>query len=124
MGHVLDSVRSDMYGSRDDDGTTNYVTINTSDTTSGFDVSGSEGGHVIQLTYANGAGNDFDFTLDFSIDGVSWASVSETAQNVADASGVIMWDMIGTGTNFVRVSWTANSGSMDIYLQLSEKRRH
>ena len=125
MGFVLDTIlREDLIGSRDDDGTTNYESINSSGNSESADASRSEGGYLLSITYDNGVGNDVDFFLEGSLDGVSYAPIPDTSSNITDADGSITWDVIDSNTNFVRITWTVNSGSMDIYGQYSAKRRH
>lgn len=125
MGFVLDSIlREDLIGTRDDDGTTNYEAINASGDSAIADSSRSEGGFLLSVTYENGVANDVDFFLEGSLDGVTYAPIPDTTGNVADASGSITWDVIDSNTNFVRIAWTVNAGSVDIYGQYSAKRRH
>lgn len=125
MGFVLDSIlREDLIGSREDDGTTNYESINVSGNSEEADASRSEGGFLLSITYANGVGNDVDFFLEGSVDGVSFAPIPDTTGNVIDASGSVTWDVIDSNTNVIRIGWTVNTGSIDIYGQYSAKRRH
>jgi len=124
MGFVLDSIlKEDLIGSRDESGTT-FETINISGNTISSDSSKSEGGFLLSITYENGVGNDIDFFLEGSLDGQAYAPIPDTTQNITDASGSITWDVIDSNSNFVRIGWTVNSGSVDIYGQYSAKRRH
>jgi hypothetical protein len=127
MGQPLDAIlRADLKGSRNDDGTTNYETINISEATASDDVSGSEQGGLVVVEYANGVGNDIDFTVQGSADNISFADLASNAatENVTDASGMIIFDLANFNGNFVRLSYTVNSGSADIYVYSSFKRRH
>lgn len=125
MGFVLDSIlREDLIGSREDDGTTNYEAINASGNSAEADASRSEDGFLLSITYDNGVGTDIDFFLEGSLDGITFAPIPDTTGNVADASGSVTWDVIGSNTNVVRIAWTVNSGSVEIYGQYSAKRRH
>lgn len=125
MPQVLDAIlKEDLIGSREDDGTTNYETINSSGSSESADSSRSEGGFLLSVTYDNGVGNDVDFFLEGSLDGISYAAIPDTTQNIADASGSHTFDVTASNANFVRIAWTVNSGSVDIYGQYSAKRRH
>lgn len=126
MGFVLDAIiRLDLIGSRDDDGTTNYQTINSTDTTVDADLSGSEQGYLAAIDYANGVGTiDVTFFLEGSEDGISFAQLPDSAQQITDASGSITWDVIDSNANFVRIAWTVVSGTLDVYGRVSAKRRH
>lgn len=124
MGQPLDSIlKKDLYGSRDNNGNINYETINTNGNSIKADLSGSEQGYFVAITYTNGASLDVDFNLEVSEDGISFVPI-DTAINVTDASGEIIWDVIDSNANFIRVSWAFNSGSVDIYARTSAKRRH
>lgn len=127
MGQPLDAIlRADLKGSRDDDGTTNYETINVSDFTESDDISGSEQGGLVVIEYDNGVGNSIELTVQGSADNISFADVTSTdaSTTVTDASGIVIFDMNNFNANYVRVAYTVNSGSMDIYVYSSFKRRH
>ena len=125
MGFVLDAIlKKDLIGSRDDDGTTNFENINMSGNSDFAEANRSEGGFLLSITYANGVGNNVDFFIEGSLDGIAYAEIPDSSQNIADASGSITWDIIDSNANFIRISWTVNSGSVDIYGQYSAKRRH
>jgi hypothetical protein len=126
MGQPLDAIiKKELYGSRDESGTT-YVTINVSDHSDSDQISGSEQGGLLAISYVNGAGNDIDFTVQGSEDGVNFANFTSTdaTTNVTDASGEIIFDLVNINANHVRLAWTVNSGSADIYVRTSFKRRH
>lgn len=126
MGFILDAIiKKDLIGSRDDDGTTNYETINSTDTTIGADLSGSEQGYLVGLDYSNGVGTvDITFFLEGSVDGVAYGQLPDSSQQITDNSGSITWDVIDSNANFVRIGWTVVSGTLDIYGRVSAKRRH
>jgi hypothetical protein len=127
MGQPLDAiVKKDLLGTRDDDGTNNFVSINVSDFTDSHDISGSEQGGTLTIIYDNGVGNDIDFQVEGSADGINFAGLTDTnaSQNISDASGTVIFDLININANFIRVAYTVNSGSADIYVFSSFKRRH
>ena len=127
MGQPLDAIlRADLKGSRDDDGTTNYETINVSDFTDSDDISGSEQGGLVVIEYTNGVGNSIELTVQGSADNINFADVTSTdaTTTVTDSDGIVIFDMNNFNANYVRVAYTVNSGSMDIYVYSSFKRRH
>jgi len=126
MGFILDAIiRLDLLGSREDTGVTNYETINSTGSTIKADLSGSEQGYLAAIDYANGVGTiDITFFLEGSEDGVSFAQLPDSAQQILDASGSITWDVIDSNANFVRIAWTVVSGTLDVYARTSAKRRH
>lgn len=126
MGFVLDAIVSEiMYGSRFNDGSTTGETINSSGTTPKVDASGTEQGYLVSLVYDNGGGTvDIDFFLQGSEDGNTWGTIPDTTQTVNDNNGNIIWDVVNSNANFVRVGWTVTSGTMDVFAEFSGKRRH
>lgn len=123
-GQPLDAIiKKDLLGSRDFQGNTSYETINSSGNTISVNASGSEQGYLCSVTIDNGVGNDIDFSIQGSLDDVSFADVDDPV-NFTDTDGSITFDIVNGNANFVRIAWTVNSGSADIYVQFSAKRRH
>ena len=123
-GQPLDAIlRRDLLGSRDNNGITNYETINVSGNTISVDASGSEQGVLTSITIDNGVSNDIDFSIQGSIDNVSFADI-DAPINFTDTDGSVTFDVVGSNANFIRVAWVVNAGSADIYVQFSAKRRH
>jgi len=119
MSSVLDAIlKKDLHGIKD-----SPETINVTGESSSADVSGSEQGYFVAITYTNGASLDVDFNLEVSEDGISFVPI-DTAINVTDASGEIVWDVVDSNANFIRVVWEFTSGSVDIHARVSAKRRH
>lgn len=125
MGFKLDAIVSKiLFGSL-----INEQKIGNTINSSGFslvvDASGTEQGYLVSLDYFDGVGTiDIDFFLQGSEDGLSWGQIPNTLQTITDASGNIIWDVVNSNANFVRVGWTATSGTMDVFSQFSGKRRH
>lgn len=125
MGFILDAIlKKDLIGSREYTGVTNYETINSSGNTESFDISGSEQGGLVSMTYSNGASVNMEFTVQGSLDNISFADIPDTPTTITDNSGSITWDFTNLNANHIRISWTVTSGSLDIYGQASYKRRH
>lgn len=125
-GQPLDAIlRKELLGSRDETGTT-YVTINTSDNSDFDNISGSEQGGLIAVSYVNGSGNNIDLVVQGSEDGVTFAPLTneDATETITDASGEIIFDLNEINANFIRLAWIVNAGSMDIYVRSSFKRRH
>lgn len=124
-GQPLDAIlRKDLIGSRDDDGTTNYESISFTGTSDFVDSSRSEQGMLLSIDYENGAGLVVSFSIEGSIDGVSYAPIDGTPTAITDTDGSIVWDLINLNANFIRLAWDVTSGSVDVYGQYSAKRRH
>lgn len=126
MGFALNTIiAKELLGARDRSSTT-YVTINVSDFSDSDDISGSEQGGLLVVEYVNGVGNDIDFTVQGSADGISFANVDndDATENVTDSSGIIIFDLVNFNAKHVRLAYTVNSGSADIYVYSSFKRRH
>lgn len=125
MGFVLDSIlRKDLLGSRDDEGNTSYETINVTGVTESHDISGSEQGTLITIDYINGAGLNVLFTVEGSDDDVSYAPIADADVTATDATGTHIFDITNINANYIRVSYTFTSGSCDVYVRNSAKRRH
>ena len=125
-GQPLDAIiKKELTGTRDESGT-NYETINTSDFSDFDDISGSEQGGLIAISYVNGVGTDIDLVVQGSDDGISFASFTsdDAVTKVTDATGEIIFDLVNVNANFIRLAWVVNAGSMDIYVRTSFKRRH
>ena len=125
MGFELDAIlRQDLVGSKDEEGTINYETINADGNSAQADSSRSEGGFLLSIVYADGVSNDVTFFIEGSLDGINFAEIPDTSQQITDASGSITWDIISSNANFVRIAYTVAAGTVDIYGQYSAKRRH
>ncbi len=126
MSQPLDAIiKKELFGSRDLSGTS-YETITTDGFSESDNVSGSEQGGLVSFSYVNGSGNEVDFTVQGSDDGTVFASLIDTAaiEKITDESGEIIFDLVNVNANFIRLQWTVISGSMDIYVRTSFKRRH
>lgn len=116
MGNVLDTILIEEI-------VETPTTINTDFNSDSIDISWREAEFSVQLIYGNGSSVDMDLQLEVSNDNVNF-SVMET-QNVTDDDGSHIWDVKGTGTNYLRVSIIVNAGSMDLQsVTYKAKRRH
>lgn len=125
MSFVLDSIlRKDLLGSRDDEGNTNYETIDTTGVTESHDISGSEQGTLVTIDYINGSSLNVLFAVEGSDDDISYAPIANADVTATDATGTHIFDITNINANFIRVSYTFTSGSCDVYVRNSAKRRH
>lgn len=78
----------------------------------------------IQLDYDNGSAVNMTLSLEVSTDGVTFVPLASSSVNITDNTGTHIWDISGTGTNFMKVV-IDGTGSIDIQRILySGKRRH
>lgn len=125
MSQPLDVIlRKDLLGSRDDEGNTNYETIDSTDVTESHDISGSEQGTLITIDYINGSSLNVTFTVEASDDNVSFAPIDNADVVATDPTGTHLFDITSINASFIRVSYTFTSGSCDVYIRNSAKRRH
>lgn len=89
------------------------------------DIDNTEQGYVLQLTYSNGVGPvDVDMYIEASSDGVNYAELPDSRQQITDTSGVGIWDVAFSNTTFVRVVIEHTTGSMDVDVIYTGKRNH
>lgn len=125
MSNVLDAIlRVEMIGSKE--GIENAIkeTLDSTGNSIDVDISGAEGGFIIQLDYDNGVSPSIVLSLEVSVDGLGWVPLDTGIYTVTDSDGVAIWDIINTNANFVRINYEVSSGSIDAFAVLSAKRRH
>ena len=99
--------------------------ISADHTTDSMDISGVENTFSVQVDYLSGVGLDMDMILEVSVNGQTFVRISESLQNVTDATGTHIWDVTEMGVNYLRVAFVINSGSCDLdIVEFSGKRRH
>lgn len=122
---VLDNIlKKDLVGFKNPDGTVSYESINSSGNSESMDISGTEQGYTVTIDYSNGTGLNVDFVVEVSTDNITFVPMGDTLTNVVDASGTMIFDIVYSNVDYIRISWTVNSGSVDIYGRASGKRRH
>lgn len=118
MGDILDSIVKNKILEGPESISADY-------TTEVIDISGVENTFSVQVDYINGAGLDMDLLLEVSVNGQTFVQISESSQNVTDATGTHIWDVTEMGVNYLRVAFVVNSGSCDLeVVEFSGKRRH
>tara|TARA_R110000851_G_scaffold241197_2_gene393828 strand:+ start:618 stop:968 length:351 start_codon:yes stop_codon:yes gene_type:complete len=100
------------------------TTVNLDFATERVDISNRRDEFSVQLTYNNGLSVNMDLVLEVSSDGELFSPIS--TQNVTDSTGSHIFDVTGgTGTRYLRVSITVNSGSIDVQrIVYNGKRNH
>lgn len=118
MGVIDSIVRDELISSPE--------TISSDFTSDFIDMSGVEESFSVQLTYSGGNGSvDMTFFLEVSVDGNAYVPISETEFDITDDSGVMIWEVVGRGVNFLRVATTVNAGQVTIdTISYSGNRRH
>lgn len=101
------------------------VTIDSLTLSQLVDMSGVENSFSIQLDYEEGIGLSANLSLEVSVNGRDFSEIPNSIQNITDATGTHIWDLVELGTNYIRVKIDVVSGSFDISeVVFSGKRRH
>lgn len=118
MGQPLDTILLE-------DVLTTTTTVNGNYQSDIIDISNREDEFAIQVDYQNGINVDMQFQLAVSADGNTFIPVTDSIHTVNDADGTSLFDVIGTGTSFIRFEVIVNSGSIDLTKIIYRgKRRH
>ena len=100
-------------------------TVNTDYVSEAIDISFREGEFSVQLNYENGSSVDMNLHLSVSSDGVNFARIPSSEQNITDDAGTHIWDIGGSGTTYMKVEIDVLGGSIDITkLSYRAKRNH
>lgn len=123
MGNVLDAIiRNELIGDRN---TNSSELIDTTGSSEMADMSGSEHGYLVGIQYQNGVGPvDITFSLEGSIDGINFGTIPDSETQITDTSGNITFDVVDSNANFIRVAYEVVSGNLEVFSQISGKRRH
>lgn len=101
------------------------TTVNSDYASESIDISFREAEFSIQMEYTNGVNVDMDFQVEVSNDNQTFIPVTESVHTVSDADGTSLFDIAGTGTNFLRIAVVVRSGSIDLQkIIYKAKRRH
>lgn len=118
MGFILDSIlqKNILEGPE---------TVNADFTSESLDISGAESDFAVTLDYINGSSVDMNLYLQISTDNVVFADITGSEQAITDITGTHIWDVSGTGGQWIRVRVVVNTGSIDIdNIRFDGKRRH
>lgn len=90
-------------------------TVSSDFTTEPIYLGDREAAFSLQVVYDGGDGSvDMDFVYELSVDGVNYVTVDAEKQTIADDSGIHIWDISDTGTNYMRVKVVRRAGSIDL----------
>jgi len=101
--------------------------VNSNYSTPSIDISNREAEASIQLSWDGGISPDMIISIEVSNDNVNFAEVTDSDQIivVGDVDGSVLFDIIGTGANYIRVKFEVNSGSITLQNCVwKAKRRH
>ena len=117
MGFVLDNIiKKDVEL---------LTTVSSDYTSERVDIDGTEQGYVLQLDYTDGVGPvDVEMYIEASSDGVMYAELPASRQQITDTSGTGIWDVAFSNSSYVRVVIEHTSGSLDVKIRFTGKRRH
>lgn len=118
MGNLLDSrIVQELVDSP--------VTVNTDYEFASIDIMNRENEFSFQIDYNNGSSVDMIITLEVSNDNVSFSTITDSDQAITDPSGTHIYDISGSGVNYIRVKIAVTSGSIDVTkINYMAKRRH
>ena len=99
--------------------------VNADFTSDSLDISDREGEFAVTLDYSNGSSVNMVLYLQASTDNIVFADVTDGEQAITDDTGTHIWDIAGTGAQWIRVRIQVLGGSMDIdSIRFDGKRRH
>ena len=101
------------------------TTVNADYVSDSIDISFREAEFSIQLDYDNGVNVNMEIAIEVSNDNVSFVPIGDSVHVITDPDGTSLFDIGGTGTNYLRVAVTVTTGSVDIQqITYKAKRRH
>lgn len=100
-------------------------TINSNYISPFVDVSETAYSYLVQFDYENGTGDvEFVLTLEGSGDGINYAAFDTFAQTIQDDEGTIIFDVSGSGAEFVRLAIEHTSGTFEASCLVVGKKFH
>lgn len=100
-------------------------TVNASYESPSVSIDGIQDEFSISMEYDNGATVDMNVTVQYSNDDINFASDPATLTNITSNDGYVLYDIGGSGAQFVRVAIEVTTGSIDVQsIQLIGKRNH
>lgn len=89
-------------------------TVNANWATPSTSIDNRAGAFSVFFTYENGSSVNMTAYLQLSVDGENWASVDGSDIAFTDNSGTIIYDVDGSGTQYVRIYIEVTAGSIDV----------
>ena len=78
----------------------------------------------IQLDYVNGISPNLTLHVQTSVDGITFADVTDSDQLLTNASDTVIYDVAGMGPSYLRLRFEG-TGSIDVTVaRYSARRRH
>lgn len=72
------------------------------------------GAFSLFLKYSDGVSVNMTVKIQLSDNNEDWADVDESAVTLSDDTGSVLYDIDGSGTQFIRVFITVTAGSIDV----------
>lgn len=96
------------------------VTVNADWATDSASLDDRADAFSLTLKYANGVSVNMTTWLEMSTTGLDddWARVEDTDVIITDASGTVLYDVDGSGSQFVRIAVVVTAGSIDVTMSL------
>tara|TARA_R110000764_G_scaffold238421_1_gene335549 strand:- start:132 stop:485 length:354 start_codon:yes stop_codon:yes gene_type:complete len=101
------------------------TTVSTDFVTKSSDITYKEDAFAVQMNYDGGVNVNMTISLEVSLDGVNYAQIPESIQVITDPSGSIIYDLLDSGSHYMRLSVEVITGSIDVNLvTIHMRRRH
>jgi hypothetical protein len=112
MSFVLDKIRKILILETPE-------TVNLDWTSPSFSIDDREGDFSVSLKYSNGTSVDMKIYFQVSMDNVDFGDVPDydgiiRPVEISDASGVVIFDVPGSGTPYARLRVEVVTGSIDV----------
>lgn len=101
------------------------TTVSTDYQTPSIDISNREDEFSIQVDYDGGINVDMEVAMSVSNDNVTFVPITDSIHTITDPTGTSIFDVSGTGTNYLRVEIKVTTGSITIQqITYKGRRRH
>lgn len=117
MGNVLDAIIKKIIIDGPETVSDGYVSEK-------ITVDNREAEFGIQLDYTNGISPNLTLWLQTSVDGITFADVTDSDQLLVNAADTVIYDIAGMGPSYLRLRFEG-TGSIDVTVaRYSARRRH
>lgn len=104
---VIDQIRKKVIVPTAETVTTNWATESAS-------LDNRDGAFSLHIKYENGTAVNMTVWLQMSVNGTDWANVADSNVVITDPSGTVIYDVDGSGTQYVRIAIVVTGGSIDV----------
>lgn len=87
------------------------------------DIGNSEGPCAMQVEWTNGTAVNFVVSLEVSNNKINWVTIPSSAATITTNSGVLMFDPINSGAEFLRINIAVTAGSATVSAYFNGKSR-